>query len=171
MVTGNASPLIANSELFTLTEETVTLAPVALSVPVCVPLVPTVTFPTPIVAGLTLNSPWIGACSVPAPLNEMVRLGFEAFELTVTLPLKLPEDCGAKVTLKGTVCPAVKVTGVLSPEMLKPAPLTVTWVIVRSDAPELLSASDWLWLVPVCTLPNPMLVGAALNVPGNGSPP
>ena len=34
MVTGNASPLIANSELFTLTDETVTLAPVALSVPV-----------------------------------------------------------------------------------------------------------------------------------------
>jgi hypothetical protein len=54
-VTGNESPLTENSEGFAplmLTEVTDTLAPVALSVPVCVPLVPTTTLPalTPLTA-------------------------------------------------------------------------------------------------------------------------
>ena len=56
-VTGNEIPLIVNSELPTLTEDTVTLAPVALSVPVWLPLVPTVTLPTLIGLGLALNCP------------------------------------------------------------------------------------------------------------------
>jgi hypothetical protein len=34
------------------------------------------------------------------PLNDKLRVGLEAFEVTVTLPLKLPADFGAKVTLK-----------------------------------------------------------------------
>jgi hypothetical protein len=55
----------------------------------------------------------------------MVRFGLEAVELIATLPLKLPEDCGAKVTLKDALCPGVKVTGVVSPEMLKPVPVAV----------------------------------------------
>lgn len=73
--------------------------------------------------------------------------------------------------MKGALCPGVKVTGVLIPEMLKPVPVTVTCVIVRLDPPVLLSVSDWVWLVPVCTLPKLMLAGAAPNVPGNGSVP
>jgi len=56
--TGNERPLIENSEglvPFKLTEETETLAPVALRVPVWVPLVPTTTLPA--LTGLTLNVP------------------------------------------------------------------------------------------------------------------
>jgi hypothetical protein len=98
----------------------------------------------------------------------MAKLGFEAFEVAATLPLKLPEDCGAKVTLKGTLCPGVKVKGVLNPEMLKPAPVTVACVTVRLDPPVLFSVSDRVWLVPACTLPKPMLEGAAPRVPGSG---
>jgi hypothetical protein len=45
-------------------------------------------------------------------------------EAIETLPVKFPEDCGAKVTLKDTLCPGVRVTGVLNPEMLKPEPVT-----------------------------------------------
>jgi hypothetical protein len=52
-------------------------------------------------------------------------LGLEAFELMATLPLKLPADCGAKVTLKDALCPGVKVTGRLSPVRLKPVPVAV----------------------------------------------
>ena len=48
----------------------------------------------------------------------------EALEVIETLPLKLPADCGAKVTLKDVLCPGVKVTGVLNPEILKPVPAT-----------------------------------------------
>lgn len=45
-------------------------------------------------------------------------------EATETPPLKFPEDCGAKVTLKDALCPGVRVTGVLNPETLKPVPVT-----------------------------------------------
>jgi hypothetical protein len=77
-VTGKVKPLMENSELPTLTPETVTLEPVAFSVPVWVPLVPTVTLPTPIVVGLTLNCP----CDWPEaePLKGMSRFGSEALE-------------------------------------------------------------------------------------------
>jgi hypothetical protein len=122
-VTGNERPLIENSEGFVplkLTEETDTLAPVALSVPVWVPLVPTVTLPT--LTGLTLNVPWL--CEIAEPLSVMLRVGLEAFEVIATLPLKLPADCGANVTLKDALCPGVKITGVLNPEILKPVPAT-----------------------------------------------
>lgn len=56
--TGKERPLIENSEgliPLKLTEDTDTLAPVALSVPVWVPLVPTTTLPA--LTGLTLNVP------------------------------------------------------------------------------------------------------------------
>ena len=58
------------------------------------------------------------------PLKAMLRLGLEAFEAIATLPLKFPDDAGAKVTLNDVLCPGVKVSGVLNPEMLKPVPAT-----------------------------------------------
>jgi hypothetical protein len=76
-----------------------------------------------IVVGLTLNSP--GVDPVVDPLNETVRL-LEAFDEIAILPPKLPDDCGANVTLNDALCPGVKVRGVLRPEMPKPAPVTET---------------------------------------------
>ena len=61
---------------------------------------------------------------VADPLSEIVRFGFEAFDEIATLPLKLPADFGAKVTVRDALCPGVKVRGVLRPEMLKPVPVT-----------------------------------------------
>jgi len=86
-VTGNESPVMANSVGFVPprpTEDTTTLAPVAFSVAVLVPLVPTVTLPALMVVGVTLNCP---VCAVADPLKEMVRVGLEPLELMVTLPL------------------------------------------------------------------------------------
>ena len=79
------------------------------------------TLPTLMVVGFTLN--WPCDCAVADPLNPIVRLGFEAFDVIATLPLKLPADSGAKFTLNEAVCPGVKVMGVLTPETLKPVPL------------------------------------------------
>jgi hypothetical protein len=84
-VSGNETPLIENSAGFVppmLTEDTTTLAPVALRVPLLVPLVPTVTLPT--LTALTLN--WL-VCPVADPLNDTVRFGFDALEEIATLPL------------------------------------------------------------------------------------
>src|ERR1700684_1357268 len=70
--------------------------------------------------------------------------------------------------LKVVFCPGDSVNGRLRPVVLKPAPETVAWVMVRLVPPVLLSASERDWLVPVCTLPKVTLEGAALRAPGGG---
>jgi hypothetical protein len=55
IVCGSESPLTVNAELFELTALTTTLAPLAVSVPVAIPLLPSATLPTPIVPGETDN--------------------------------------------------------------------------------------------------------------------
>jgi len=64
------------------------------------------------------------AVATAVPDNGMERLGFEASEVTVTLPLKLPADAGANFTENVVLCPGDSVTGE-KPEMLKPVPVTV----------------------------------------------
>jgi hypothetical protein len=135
IVTGNESPLTENSEGFVpplVTDDTVTLPPLAVRVPVAVPLVPTTTFPTAMGVD-TLNVLWL--CATAVPVKAIVRLGFEASDVTEMLPLKLPADCGEKVTVNGVLCPGVKVTGVVIPEMLKPVPLAVAREIVVFTPP------------------------------------
>ena len=133
IVAGKEIPLTTNSELPKSTEETTTLAPVALSVPVPVPLAPTVTFPKVIVPGVTLSCP-CGTAAVD-PLNEIARFGFEAFDEIVRLPVKLPEDCGANVTVSDAVSPGPKVSGMLTPELLKLAPAIESCEMVALDPP------------------------------------
>ena len=89
-----------------------------------------------------------------------------AFEAIATLPLKLPEDCGAKLTLKDALCPGVRVRGVLNPEIVKPVPVELAWEIVTFSPPVFVKVSVCVWLVPTCTFPKVMLPGAALREPG-----
>ena len=96
MVTGSEIPLSANSGLFKLADDTVTLAPVALSVPLLPKLVPTVTLPKPRPVGARASCP----AAVPVALNGIARFGLEAPELTEREPLTLPAAAGVKVTLK-----------------------------------------------------------------------
>jgi hypothetical protein len=164
-VTGNVRPLIENSEGFAplkLTEVTETLAPVALSVPVCVPVVPTTTLPA--LTAVALRVPWL--CVTAVPLRVTLRAGFVASESIMTLPLTLPADLGAKVTLKEALCPGVRINGVVSPEMLKPEPETVAWEMVEFVPPvfRTVSVCDWVW--PTCTLVNVRFAGVALSVAG-----
>jgi hypothetical protein len=55
----------------------------------------------------------------------MVRVGLDAVEVMVTLPLALAADVGANLTLKVVLWPAVRVSGVVMPLRLKPVPLMV----------------------------------------------
>jgi hypothetical protein len=57
IVSGRESPLTVNAELFDTTDSTVTLLPLALNVPVALPLLPSETLPTAIVAGVTDSWP------------------------------------------------------------------------------------------------------------------
>ena len=75
------------------------------------------------------------------PLKGIDRLGFDAFEVTVTVPGKEPADVGANVTVKVVVCPGVNVTGGVIPEMLNPVPDSATTEIVALVPPVLVSVS------------------------------
>ncbi len=112
-----------------------TLAPLAVRVPVAVPLVPTTTLPTA-TGELTLSVP-----TVLLPLSGTVKLGSDASDVMDTLPLKLPAADGVKETLNEVLCPGVKVSGVLIPDTLKPVPLAAAPEIVALAPPVFLTVS------------------------------
>ena len=64
--------------------------------------------------------------ATPVPDSGMVKVGFEAFEVMVTLPLAAPADDGVKETLNVALCPDVSVTGDEIPLTLNPVPLAAT---------------------------------------------
>ena len=121
-VTGNESPLTVNSGLLLLTAVTVTLSLLAFKLPEAFPLFPTATLPTGIGLGVIVSCPV--AVLVPAPDSVMVKVGFDALEVMVTLPLAFPEVAGVNLTLKVAVCPAASVTGALIPLRVNPVPVT-----------------------------------------------
>ena len=69
------------------------------------------------------------------PLKGIDKLGFDAFEVTATVPGKEPAEVGAKVTVKVVLCPGVNVTGGVIPEMLNPVPDSATTEIVALVPP------------------------------------
>jgi hypothetical protein len=60
----------------------------------------------------------------PVPDSAMVGEPV-ALLTTLTVPLKLPDVAGSKITLKVVICPAAKVNGGVNPLTLKPAPETL----------------------------------------------
>jgi hypothetical protein len=87
---------------------------------VCV--VPTGTLPKARLVGFDASAP----DAVPVPVNGIVSVGFDAFEVMVTLPLTAPAAVGVNNTLKLALWPAVSVTGAVMPVALNPDPLTPT---------------------------------------------
>jgi len=85
-------------------------------------LFPMVTLPKLRLVGLAPSVPGV----TPVPDRGIVSVGFEAFDVMVTLPLTLPADDGANETLKVALCPVVSVTGVVIPLKLKLEPLMAT---------------------------------------------
>ena len=85
-------------------------------------LFPTVTLPKLRLVGLAPSVPGV----TPLPDKGTVSVGFEALDVSVRLPLALPDDDGVNETLKVALCPAVRVTGVVIPVKLNPDPLTET---------------------------------------------
>jgi hypothetical protein len=71
---------------------------------------------------------------------------------------------GANVTFKVAVCAGERVTGVVTPLALNPAPLTVICEIVMLELPALLNVAEFWLLLPTFTLPKLKLVGFAESV-------
>ena len=85
-------------------------------------MLPTATFPKLRLEGFNPSAPGVTA----VPDRGMTKVGFEAVEVTVTLPVTLPADAGVNVTAKVALWPAANVAGVAIPLRLKPVPLIPT---------------------------------------------
>src|SRR5437879_6353470 len=106
----------------------------------------------------------------------MVRVELEALEPTEMLPVTLPAAFGVKTTPKVKLCPGIKVSGRFNPLTLKAAPEGLAWVMLTLEPPKLVSVSDWVELLPTCTLPKLMVeevgcstVGGLIPVPESGT--
>src|SRR6267143_5606237 len=95
-VSGTDKPAMLKPVPKALAAEIVTLAvPELLNVKVCVPLLPTSTFPK-----LKLERLGVSAPCTPVPLKAIVAGEFVALLATLTLPVTLPTAAGAKATLR-----------------------------------------------------------------------
>jgi hypothetical protein len=77
------------------------------------------------------------------PLSGICKLGFEAFDVTVTVPVDVPADVGAKVTVNDALCPGPSTTGGVIPEMLYPVPEAAAAEIVALVPP--VFVTFWVW--------------------------
>jgi hypothetical protein len=88
---------------------------------------------------------------------------FVALLVTDTPPLSVPATVGAKCTLNVALCPAVKLSGVVSPLAVKPLPETASCEMLTLALPVFVSVTGWLLLLPTCTPPKFRLPGLALS--------
>ena len=94
------------TELLELAEDTVMLPPFAVTLPLCVWVVPIVTLPKFMEPGLTPRVPFV---VVPEPVSETETVGSEASEVIVRVPVLVPEAAGENVTDKLALAPAANV--------------------------------------------------------------
>ena len=99
----------------------------------------------------------------PVPDNAMLAGELVALLATLTLPVRLPEEAGAKVTLRVTAWLGVKVVPEVTPLALKLAPEAVTLERVTFEFPVLVKLALSKLLLPKFTLPKLRLVGFAVS--------
>ena len=130
-------------------------------------LLPTARLPKLTAVGFALRC----GC-VPTPTRATVKVGFDALLVMVTAPAALPVAVGANFAVNVVVCPAFSVIG-FSPLMLKPVPDAAACEIAIALAPEFVSVTVWLALLPSVTFPNETVPGVATSAafsPGSQSP-
>lgn len=156
-MTGNVSPARVNAELLELVEESVTLPPLAVTLPFWLWVVPIVTLPKLMEPGVT---PSVPLAVVPLPVRETVTEGSDALEVSVSAAVLVPEVAGEKVTERFALAPEDKLYGRDNPLTLYPLPATFVAEIVRLAVPVFETVRDCVWLLPTATLPRFMLEGA-----------
>lgn len=149
-------PLLATLEMVRL------VPPVLVTVSDNTCLLPSVTLPKLKLVGLDPNDP----AAMPVPESGTDTVGFEPFEVMVTLPLALPDEAGAKFTLKVALCPTARVRGAEIPLTEKPVPLLAMVRTVNAEPPVFVMVSVRTCLLPSVTLPKSKLVGFDPSAPG-----
>ena len=74
---------------------------------------------------------------VPVPLRLITADGLVVELLVrVSAPVAAPVEVGSKLTFSLAVCPRLRVSGKLAPDMLKPGPVSVPALMVSGAVPE-----------------------------------
>lgn len=129
IVIGTVNPLMLKPAPDAFAAEIVTLAvPVFVKVTGTDPLLPSIRLPKLMLAGLAESAP-----CVPVPVNATE--GLDPLLTIETLPEATPVVAGENTAVKLVDWPAARVTGVVIPVTLKPAPLDVTCVTVTLEPP------------------------------------
>lgn len=112
---------------------------------------------------LRLDEVTLSVCvaAVPVPLREIVCCDGDPFVASVMDPVEAAAEVGVNTALKFNELPAAIVLDVVSPEMLKPDPLTLTCENDKVALPVFFSVITLELLLPTTTLPNERLVGLA----------
>ncbi len=118
-------------------------------------------------AGFDANCP---AVALAVPDSGMVSVGFDAFDVTITLPLAAPVVVGANFTLKVVLCPALSVNEELMPLRVNPVPLIVTLETETLDPPVLVIVPERDLFDPAVTDPKLREVGFEPSCPGVAAP-
>jgi len=105
IVVGKLTPPRVNWELLELDDESVTLAPLAVILPVLAWLEPTSTLPKFIEVGVTVSVPVVEGL-VPIPESAIAMLGSEAFDTRPRVAVADPAEAGENVTERLALCPA-----------------------------------------------------------------
>jgi hypothetical protein len=81
--------------------------------------------------------------TVPVPLRLITADGFvEELLARVSAPVTAPAAEGSKLTVSVAVCPWLRVSGKLTPDILKPAPVTVPALMVTGAVPVDIRVTD-----------------------------
>jgi hypothetical protein len=152
-VTGAVSPLVLNPLPATLTLDICTATvPELVSVIFCDELLPTATLAKFRLVGFAVNCPC--AAVVPVPPNVTLDVGvFGSLLVNVMLPETAPAVVGEKVTVTGTVCPALIVFGVAIPLIPNSVPFNVITEMFRSAVPVFPTFNVAVPLDPTLTVP------------------
>jgi hypothetical protein len=163
IVCGRESPPTVKVELLVVAAETVTLLPLAVSVPVAVPLDPSTTLPTATVLGEIVKVPTV-AVAVPVPVSVAVVSAVCASLVTVSIVDWDPAVVGLKVTVNEALFPAAIVCGRESPPTVK-VELPVVAAETVTPLPFAVSVPVAVPLDPSTTLPTAIVLGEIVRVP------
>jgi hypothetical protein len=120
-----------------------------------VALVPIATWPKDTIEGLAVTASLL----TPAPETSIEREAFDALLEKLTVPPVHTSALGAKLTLTSTLCPASKMSGRLTWDMVNSELLTLVPETVTLVCPVFAKVIGKVSVCPTMTLPNRRLVG------------
>jgi hypothetical protein len=125
--------------------------------------------PDPVIEALVQENEFsVPGAVVPVPPRLITTDGW-ALELLVRVivPVAAPAVVGSNLTVRVAVCPWLRVSGKLAPNILKPAPVSVPALMVSGAVPVEVRVTDCgVAAVFTVTLPKPRLLELRLKVGG-----